>query len=220
VAAFAAALALWYLLRFPYSRLVAFGGDHVLNVFAGSPEALVVVRDRQFFLNTLLVNEDGSPIFWELPMYPVSWNGILFAGILFLAPWRRLRRSWGWIIFAALLLFASHVLYMTLSCLHQVAQAYLGEHARDPERFPVVFEAETTDFLRRAVEGYYLSLGSLLPFLLLAPVFLRRERRERSEAAPGAAAGGGRRAEPGSGRNAPCPCGSGRKLKRCCGRAG
>lgn len=77
---------------------------------------------------------------------------------------------------------------------------------RDPKRLSVLCEGWKT-FYRHALPGFETLADQI-----------RRERREasfparRPPALPGDAAGGR------TGRNDPCPCGSGRKFKKCCGR--
>jgi len=81
-------------------------------------------------------------------------------------------------------------------------------HIPGPETFD-------PDRLNHFCEGYKLFFREALPELQRIAEDLRRGQRPRPRARPQAAAAPA--AGP-VGRNAPCPCGSGRKYKQCCGR--
>ena len=160
---------------------------------------------REFLFDTGFQGPDGKPHLVALDVYPVSWNLVLYGSAVVMVPWRRLPRRWVWLIAGSLVLFASHVIYFALSTVVQVAQMYEGVGQG-------FWSPEWRQFLGRTVQGYNLTLGNLLPFLLAIPLFLGRES---SPSPP-------RRPRPDRkrkvGPNDPCPCGSGRKYKRCCRR--
>ena len=168
--------------------------------------ARVAVGDAAIDIHTGLFVE-RRPIIVRLSgaRYVLTLNATLFVGLLLVVPVRRLRARWGYVLTAGALLFALQSLFFTLGILCDISGPYL-------ERGEPLLSASLVDLLR-VVWQTYGQLSLVIPFLLVAPVFLLREpepragaRRPRGPADPARA-----------GRNDPCPCGSGRKFKRCCG---
>jgi hypothetical protein len=200
--AFLAALALWFLLRRPYSRLIVHAGAQVLSLLAGrGADEIIIERGPDLYLDSGIARDDGTPARFQLHVNPVSWNGVLFAALIAATPLRLLKRRRGYVLGAAILLAASHVGYFTFSTFTMVATAY--EQAGLGFVDPRLLRA-----LGVATQVYANMFAIALPFLLYAPVLLWRTRLAARRLPPG-------HAPP---RNAPCPCGSGLKWKRCCGR--
>jgi hypothetical protein len=170
------------------------------------PDRIVRHEDGTFVLDTGIDRPDGTKLEKKLPddIYAVSWNSVYFFWLVFVTPWRRLRRFWWYVALAFAVLFASQAAYFALNVGVEVAILY------ERNRMPFLSPGwrEFFDVARRA---YSLAVCHLVPFLLYTPIFFLRLRPQ--PAWTPAAVGG----EPG--RNEPCPCGSGRKYKHCCGAA-
>jgi hypothetical protein len=225
--AFGLSLALWYGLRYPYTRVTVRGGAHILSGFAGVPaDELLLERQGRFLLDTQL-RRGGKRDVRELDAYPVTWNAVFLLTLALCTPWRRLERFWPYILCAAGLLWLTQVLFFCLATHAQVARIYEVEGMQFQS-------SRATRALAMAVQGYGVTLSLAVPFLLYAPVFLLKERktparrrlwgtiRRALRALRGALGRTASRRRLGKGgkppgRNSPCPCGSGRKYKRCCG---
>jgi hypothetical protein len=201
--AFGMGIGAWYLVRHPYSRLMVRMGAGLLSHFAGIPsERLVLEEGDRFVLDTGLVS-GGKDVYRELAVYPVSWNLALLVTLALATPLALLKRSWLYLVLALALLWLSHLGFFCLATYAQVAAVYQAQG----QPFQ---SAWLTRLLGGLAQGYSLTVGPFLPFLLFAPVVLNRPRQGR--------AGLPRSGQPLPARNGPCPCGSGLKFKRCCGR--
>lgn len=205
--AFLVCIGLWYLLRQPYTRLVVRGGAEVLSPFAGIDAGELITEDEQGrFLLAPPVQDDSGQADNKgilLHVYPVTWNIVFLGSLILLTSRQRLKRLWPYVLLATALLWLSHVVFLSLTIFAQVAPKLraAGE--------PAFQDESLTRTLALTVQGYGVTLSLVLPFLLYAPVFFLKGWSSRSKK--------GKRG-PAPGRNAPCPCGSGLKYKRCCGR--
>jgi hypothetical protein len=174
--------------------------NEVLGALAGATRepARVVVRDGGFVVVTGLRSANGFPLARELAeVYVPSFNLVLFAALLLGVPVRYVRRSWKYLVVATVALFLTQSAFYTARVLFSVVDIY----AENGQRY---LPDAAVALLRVSWRTWGIALVDAIPFVLFAPVFLRRE-------------GGGGARRSASDRNAPCPCGSGRKFKRCCG---
>ncbi len=203
------ATALWFLLRYPYSRLMVAASAQVLSVLGGPPaDGMFVVQDSRFYLAVHgLGDSPDEEILQERKVYRGHWNAIPFLTLLFATPLGLLRRRAASFAVAAALLWACHVFFFVLSTLWGL---------------DLVFQSHGQDFLGGTAEAvlvaatniYGTLLAPVLPLLLygLALVSSLRARQDPGSRGPA------RQGAVVAGRNDPCPCGSRRKFKRCCGR--
>lgn len=205
--AFAAGFVIWYLVRFPYSHLVVRAGAPVLTWMGGPPpEALIVVKKGEFFLDTGFNDQNQEPVLIKLQLFPVHWNLAFFLGLLFITPLSTLRSRWKYLFAASAALLASHVLYFIGGMLTNSGETFASKGM--PILRPGLLK--TLGFLTR---GYSLTLDPFLPFLLFLPILLPRKARAPRPVLEGK----GKKTSRKVGRNDPCPCGSGKKFKHCCG---
>jgi hypothetical protein len=210
-AAFGLSTALWFAVRFHYSAGVVFSGARVLSFFAGMPADEIVKIEAGHFLLDTGISRDGRPHVKVLDVYPVSWNLVYLLTLLAVTPLPRLVRNWKWALAAAAALWLSQVAYFAANVYWQVAATYAQEAPELQFQSPAA-----TRLLAYLVQAYSLTLSHLLPFLLYLPVLLRTGERACTRWRRRAERAG---AEANVRRNDPCPCGSGRKYKRCCGAA-
>ncbi len=200
------AIALWYGVRGGYSAFVAGRGAVVLSwVAAVPPEEIVRERDGAFFVDTGLVQQNGEPFpYQRIPVHEVHWNAILFFWALSLLPKRGWRRAWWAVLVGAGALALTHIGFFAIAVYGQVAALY--------NEAGMGFTSEgTVRAIGYAVQIYSVAFDKIVPFLVLVPAFVigRKPARPPRATRPGRV--------PKVGRNEPCPCGSGRKFKRCCG---
>jgi hypothetical protein len=160
---------------------------------------MIKIESSRFFIAA--GEGSGSPKL-ALNLNIIHWNLILFGCLVLLAPVRVLRAGWKRLLTGAALLWCSHVFFFVLMTLTALGMVYESQHVPflSPE-------------LLLVISGTSLIYGSILspviPFFLAAPFLLARPKPRPPHQDRGA---------PPPGRNDPCPCGSGKKLKRCCGR--
>ncbi len=121
-------------------------------------------------------------------------------GFLFFATRRRFLKIGSSIVWMAALDLVLTIAVHSWSYSHQLASIH------DPTLDP---EPQKTGLLMISAAYYVLPLtGALLAHLSAGAIGRMGERRAQRK----------HRAQPGVARNAPCPCGSGKKFKRCCGK--
>ncbi len=198
-----AAFALWYLLRFPYSLLIVDESARILHVLGGpEPGRMFSVHERTISINTGLEEPKGKLLFQRIDVNTIHWNLVFFLALTLAMPFSMLRRRWLLVAAAAVVLHATHVLFFVSGTYVNIAELY-ASHGQP------FLKLRALKIVGIATRTYGITLNSFVPFFLYLPVFLwRRQSGPRAPRIPGAAAG----------RNEPCPCGSGKKFKRCCGR--
>ena len=204
VIALVVAFALWYAVRAPYGEFVARRGGDVLAAMSGMPaDEIIGEVDGKIVLDTGLVTESGRPVDpIPLAVDEVHWNLALFFCVLFVVPWWVLRRRWLYVGVAAVLMIASHVMHFTAMTFGLIAQLH------DTYGLPFIVERDTSSIIVAGAQAYSLIFDKALPLLLAIPLLLTWRKGRPAPAAPEV---------PQVGRNEPCPCGSGRKYKKCCG---
>jgi len=201
-------VAVWWPLRYPYTLAVAAPSAHVIASFAPGMRADEIIRaeNGRIYLDTGL-DRHGEP--WRVPLDDaavVTWNSVYLLWVAMLTPRRRLRRLWLWGVLATVALWLSQIAYFTFNIVVSVGGLYLERAPEDA--FLSGGTLQVLDICRRT---YSLTFSHLVPFVLWSPVLLVRLRESPVWEAP--------RGAPQPPRNTPCPCGSGRKFKRCCGAA-
>jgi hypothetical protein len=146
-----------------------------------------------------LPESPDRPRLRELRVHTVHWNLVLAGTLLLATPLARLRRAPGRIALASAALFGSHVVHVTLSVLVTLAVTF-------EERGIELFGGAASTALSTGILLMDAVVSPILPFALWAFAVAGGERSSKQ--------GSGARV----GRNDPCPCGSGRKFKKCCGR--
>jgi uncharacterized protein len=143
-----------------------------------------------------IADEDIDPVFWadrDGTLIAADWaEGFLQAVMLRADAWERLFKSKpdGWLLYPILAL-----------CGDENGESLLGIPPDEEDRF-----------MEEAAE--------LIPATVIAIAAYWRGKGPRPDSAP-FSAGPGRQDHASSkvGRNDPCPCGSGKKFKKCCGKA-
>ena len=211
ILALALALITWYGLRYPYSHVVTSAGAKVLSWSSGMPaDEIVRVREGKFYLDTGLQDRNGQPKpFVELPVNQVHWNGIILLSLVYMVPWRLWRRCWKVLFVAFLILALSHVAFFTVTVLGEVASRHRAAGI-DLSGEGMIIDLSSDGVIKAiaiSVQTYSLIFEKALPFLLFIPVVMAWRRPLARDTAS---------AQEKVGRNAPCPCGSGKKYKHCC----
>lgn len=196
---FALCLGLWMAIRGPFLRSVAYASAPILRQVVDIPGERAVKMDGPVVVINSGIASPGRPgrnLTLRLgDLAQSGWNACLWMGLVALTPWRRLRRSWLWLAGGCFLVWLAQVLTLSLESIRRLAGLYAYFDL-------TLMSARSVAW----VETFKLYLTISSPFLavvVMLPVWLRRPK-------PATAAS--------VGRNAPCPCGSGRKSKRCCGR--
>ena len=172
---FAVCLGVWFSLRNYYHIALGYGADQIISVFAGiGEEQILIHEDGRFFLNTGLEMENET-LNSEMPLAEVSWNLILFGAIVLAAPLRCLRRSWVWILCSLLILFASHVVFVSAAAIHHVAELYALSEAASGGKVQGFLSDGSREVLDMIVRAYYLTVGNFLPVVLAVPVYLMKK---------------------------------------------
>lgn len=186
-------LVLWYLLREPLVVVYSHVADRMLPVI-GFETARVVPRPKSIDVTFEL---DRKPVTIQLTgaRYSLSANSVVFLGLLLSLSFGLVRVRWKYLTCATLVLFLCQVTVFVVYLLSAMLS---------------VFESQgqelTSPNLTHALDVFcesYIAVSAALPFLLFVPVFVTRTK---AKSAPEKVS-----------RNAPCPCGSGRKFKHCCG---
>ncbi len=170
------------------------------------PSQLIQKIDGQHFIFTGLPGPNNEPHSIAMDdLHTFSWpTAYLFWLVLLTGP-ARLKRFWWYALLAWFLLWLTQIAFFATDVTAKMGGFFLSQG------FEFLFTLETQQLLDKLCRAYQLTLHHLIPFLLYAPVFFLRLR----EKPPRDAAGG-----PAPSRNQPCPCGSGKKFKRCCGATG
>lgn len=192
---------LWYIVRRPYLRSVAHGMSLFLRL-AVDPEGQRLWRmDGDVLAVNSGIPHPARPgrmvSLRNDGLYRTGWNTLLLFGLIGLTPWRRLKRSVGWVVLAAGIVWLSQALTLAAETTRQVAEL----HAKMGRSLSMPAAAAWLAMSRECL----IVASPVVPVAAMLPVWLRPIRR-RGPAEAGAV-----------GRNAPCPCGSGRKSMRCCG---
>lgn len=207
--AFAISLGAWYLVRVPYTNSLVQAASPILKSAIGIENQKVAKVDgKELVINTGVPSGRGPGRMVSLRndgLYLIGWPALLLWTLIGVTPLTRLRGLWPWVLAAAIGLWATQALTLTLAVLEQVGTF----------RFESGLPFLGTNQHRGVVlSGEYLKvMAPVLPVAFFLPVFFLRVR---SSSASGAEPSG---SKPTIARNAPCPCGSGEKYKRCCGAA-
>jgi SEC-C motif len=200
---------LWAAVAPVFAHGLAGIGRALSPLLESSPDARYVVDGAHVLVQrpTWLPKQQRTmPLNWPLWLPAANYGLPLLAALVLAAPgwsWRRRGRALG----AGLVLLAvTQVVFFLITVVATQQSPVMSPEGMiqpagySPLKQPVFYALY--DFFDAMGRGFF----ALLVFLGL--VAFGRER----EAAPAAAVGRRR-----VGRNAPCPCGSGRKSKRCCG---
>ncbi len=204
LASLLAAFALWYLLRFPYSVLIVEESERILHLLGGpEPGRMFRIHEGTITIDTGLNQPDGKPYIKRFDVNTIHWNLVFFLALACATPLRMLRRRRLLLAAAAIVLHATHVLFFVSGTYVDIAELY-ASHGRP------FLGLDSLKAIGIATRTYGMTLNSFVPFLLYLPILLgKRENGPRAPRVSGAT----------TGRNEPCPCGSGKKFKRCCGRS-
>lgn len=197
--AFVLCVGLWYAVRRPYLWTVAHGTAPVLRTVIDTRGQRAMKMDGW----TLVVNSGiASP---RVPGRMLSirtdelartgWNTLLLGALVGLTPGSRLRRGLAWLGIAVVVVWASQVATLSLEVIDRGAGLYASMDRQ-------LIGPAAADAVALA-KGYLIVAAPVIPIVVMLPIWLRRPHPGTNGRIPG--------------RNTPCPCGSGRKFKRCCG---
>lgn len=202
------ACGLWWAVRGPYARALALGADPLVAAVVDTGGARATLyADGVLKVNTGIPSPGAPPASGRMlsirndGVHRAGWSIVFLWALVALVPWRRLRAA-PWRV-AGVLAAAWALQVATL------ALEVIGQVGKLREAHGVPFLAPTTATVLAGAGEYLKVLSPFLPALLWIPVAFSLRRAGTADAAAPVAG-----AVP---RNAPCPCGSGKKHKHCCG---
>ncbi len=194
---------LWLGIAPVYTRGI-FAGANWLFQWDRPPVAKVGIGEDGLYAYRLTA--EGPRAVFAFEEYGLFFNGILLAALLLATPGLRAASRAGRTVAGLALLAVVHVLFVVVEVKAQFVN--LGLVAATPR------EAYTINWL--AV--LFGTLGEGLFPLLIAGGLTGRAWKEALSLQISLPARGRARRDASLGRNDPCPCGSGRKYKHCCGK--